>query len=217
MEGFNDDFLSRYADNSIFPIIRSCKKHRKLDFIGPIVGCPVGCNMAFRREVLERVGGFDENIRYSFEEEDLIERICGIGYKLILDPQVLILHRHRSNIRDLLKQSFKYGKGAGRLLKRPKNLKIVRRWFLISLFGLIQAILMAGFVTFMIMMKEWQILLVLLVSIPLPLFGLMMTYAYKARRNKEYKGIVIYPFIDLLRMLAFCSGEICGFVKMGRA
>lgn len=210
----DDDFLSKYADNSIFPVIRVQKKRKELDSIGPFAGCPVGCNMAFRREALEDVGSFDENIRYGFEEDELVERTCRTGYKLILDPEVLVLHKHRSNLRDVLQQAFKYGKGAGSLLKRAKNQKLVQRWFFIHLFGLIQAILTIGSIAFLIVMAEWKILfLVLLAMALLPLFGLVMFYAYRARRGKAYEIIVVYPFIDFLRMLAYCCGEICGFVK----
>jgi glycosyltransferase involved in cell wall biosynthesis len=214
VKGFDGDFLSKYADNSISPAIRACRKRKELDSIGPFAGCPVGCNMSFRREALEDVGGFDGNICYSFEEDELIERICRTNNKLILDPQVLVWHKHRSSLRDVLKQAFKYGKGAGSLLKRPKNQKLVLRWFFINLFGSIQAILMIGFMAFLIEMTKWEILfLVFFATALLPLFGLMMLYAYRARRSKEYKSIIVYPFFDFLRMLAFCSGEICGFIK----
>jgi len=210
----NDDFLSKYADNSIIPVMRTYKKHKQLDSVGSLVGCPVGCNMSFRRTAIEDAGGFDENVRYSFEEDELIERICRNGYKVTLDPQVIVWHKHRSNLKDLLKQTFKYGRGVGGLLKRPKNQKLVQRWFFITLIGLIQAILMAGFVAFTIMMAEWQILfLFLLATFILPLFGLVMFYAYRTRQSRDYKSIVIYPFIDFLRMLAFCSGIVWGFAK----
>ena len=214
VKGHNSHFLSRYADNSISPVIRACRKRKELDAIEPFAGCPVGCNMSFRRLTLEDVGGFDENICYSFEEDELIERVCRTGHKLILDPQVLVWHKHRSSLRDVLKQAFKYGKGAGSLLRRPKNQKLVQRWFFINLFGLIQTILTIGFMAFLIMTAELEILfLVLLATVFLPLVGLMMLYAYRARWSKEYNSIFVYPFIDFLRMLAFCSGEICGFVK----
>jgi len=214
VKGLNDDFFSRYADNSIFPMIRTLTKRKELDSIGPLAGCPVGCNMSFIREALEEAGGFDENIRYSFEEDELIERICRIGYKFILDPQVLVWHKHRSNLRGILNQAFKYGKGTGSLLKRPKNQKLVQRWFFINLLALIQATLTIGFIALLIMMVKWEIVfLALLATVLLPWFGLMMLYAYRVRRSKEYKSIFVYPFIDFLRMLAFCWGEVCGFVK----
>jgi glycosyltransferase involved in cell wall biosynthesis len=76
VKGFNDNFLSRYAGDSIFPVIRTCKKRKELDSIGPLAGCPVGCNMSFRRDALAHVSGFDEDIHYSFEEDELIERVC---------------------------------------------------------------------------------------------------------------------------------------------
>jgi glycosyltransferase involved in cell wall biosynthesis len=214
VRGLDDNFLSKYADNSIFPMIRTFKKRKELYSTGPFEGCPVGCNMSFRRDALEDVSGFDENIRYSFEEDELIERICKTGYKLILDPQVFVWHKHRSNLRDLLQQSFKYGKGMGRLLKRPKNQKLVQRWFFTTLFGLTQGILMIGVMALLITMAEWGLLLLVLsATVVLPLLALTVWYAYKAWHGKEYKSVVVYPFIDFLRMLAFFSGEICGLVK----
>jgi len=215
VKGLNNDFFSKYADNSIFPMIRTFEKRKELDSIGPLEGCPVGCNMSFRREALKDVGGFDESIRYSFEEDEIIERICRTGYKLILDSQVLVWHKHRSNLRDVLKQSFKYGKGTGSLLKRPKNQKLVRRWFFINLLGLLQAALTIGFVVFLIMTAKWEILfLVFLATILLPLLGIMTLYAHKALKSKEYKSILVYPFIDFLRALAFFSGEIINLLSI---
>jgi len=214
VKGHNSHFLSRYADNSISPVIRAYRKRKELDFIGPFAGCPAGCNMSFRRQALEDVGGFDENICYSFEEDELIERVCRIGHKLILDPQVLVWHKHRSSLGDVLKQAFKYGKGAGSLVKRPKNQKLVQRWFFINLLSLIQTILMIGLVAFLIMTAEWEILFfVFLATVLLPFFGLMMFYTYRARWSKDYDSIFVYPFIDFLRTLAFCAGNIYGFAK----
>jgi cellulose synthase/poly-beta-1,6-N-acetylglucosamine synthase-like glycosyltransferase len=214
VKGLNDDFLSKYADNSAFPLIRTFKKRKELYSTGPFEGCPVGCNMAFRRKAFEDAGGFDESIRYSFEEDEIIERICKTNYKLILDPQVLVWHKHRSNLKDILKQSFKYGKGTGKLLKRPKNQRLVQRWLFINISASIQIILIIGLVAFLITMAKWEVLfLIFFASVLLPLFGFMALYAYRAQRSKEYKSIFIYPLIDFLRALAFCSGEIYGFAK----
>jgi len=214
VKGPNDDFFSEYAEHSISPTIRMCKKRKELDSIGPFSGCPVGCNMSFRRAVLEDAGGFDESFRYSFEEDELIERICRAGHKLVLDPQVLVWHKHRSNLKELLKQAFKYGKGTGSLLERPKKEKLVQRWFIISLLSVIQAILILGFMVLMIMMGQWQILfLFLLAIVVLPFFGLAILYLYMTRRSKEYKSIIAYPLLDYLRMLSFCSGMVYGYIK----
>lgn len=205
VKGSNNNFFSKYADNSVSPVIRVCKKWKELDSIGPFSGCPVGCNMAFRRTVLMKVGGFDENIQYCFEEDELVERVCKAGYGVVLDPQVLVWHKHRAIFKNLLKQAFKYGKGTGRLLRRPKNQKLFLRWFFINSCALIQI---------MLLMAGWQILFLFSLAMFLvPVFLLMTIYACKTRLNGEYKNIFAYPLVDLSRMLAFLAGEICGFVR----
>jgi cellulose synthase/poly-beta-1,6-N-acetylglucosamine synthase-like glycosyltransferase len=214
VKGFSDDFFSRYADDSIFPVIRTCKKRKELNSTGPLAGAPVGCNMSFRREVFARVGGFDEYIQYSFEEDELVERVCKAGYRIVLDPQVLVWHKHRTTAKNLLKQAFKYGKGTGRLLKRPKNQNLVQRWFFINLCVTTQAIFTLGLVAFLVRVAEWQTLLTLsLAMLLLPLFALMTVYSFRARLKRNYRNIVAYPFIDILRILAFISGEVCGLVR----
>jgi len=214
VKGFSDAFFSKYADNSLFPIIRTFKKRKELHFASPFSGCPVGCNMAFRRKVLEEVDGFDESIRHSFEEDEIIERICRTGYKLILNPEALVWHKHRSNLKGVLKQSFKYGKGTGRLMKRPKNQRLVRRWFFINLVAMIQIILTIWFAALLIVMAKWEILfLVFFASILLPFLVVMTFYVFRAKRGRDYRSVFVYPFIDFLRAVAFALGEIHGFFE----
>ena len=53
---------------------------------------PYGCNMSFRRSILNKLGGFDEQIPPpGFEETDLGLRITKIG-KMIFSPDTLAYH-----------------------------------------------------------------------------------------------------------------------------
>lgn len=53
-----------------------------------------GCNMSFRRDILEQIGGFD--IRFNgtatFEEVDVSFRIHKLGYRLVFEPNAYIYH-----------------------------------------------------------------------------------------------------------------------------
>lgn len=53
-----------------------------------------GCNMSFRKRILERVGGFDENLigNAIFEEADLSVRVRSLGYKIVFDPEAEVQH-----------------------------------------------------------------------------------------------------------------------------
>jgi len=76
--------------------------------------------MAFRRKAAEEVGCFDESIQYGFDEVEFTERVCRAGYKMVLDPNVFVWHKHRSTLKEFLKQNFRYGRGSGLLLKRKR-------------------------------------------------------------------------------------------------
>ena len=52
----------------------------------------MGAALLVRREVFEKVGGFDENFFLWFEETDLLKRIEDKGYKIIYYPEAVVTH-----------------------------------------------------------------------------------------------------------------------------
>ncbi|MGO9956543.1 MAG: glycosyltransferase [Solirubrobacteraceae bacterium] len=75
-----------------------------------------GANMAFRREVLLAIGGFDERLGAGSpcaggEDLDAFVRILRAGYALSYEPAALVWHEHRSDDAALRKQMYAYGKG----------------------------------------------------------------------------------------------------------
>jgi GT2 family glycosyltransferase len=54
----------------------------------------IGCNMSFRRQALEHVGGFDTNYTLTNlrEETDLCIRVKKAGWRVIYDPSIAVLH-----------------------------------------------------------------------------------------------------------------------------
>lgn len=54
----------------------------------------IGCNMSFRRQALEQVGGFDANYTLTNlrEETDLCIRVKKAGWHVIYDPSIAVLH-----------------------------------------------------------------------------------------------------------------------------
>ena len=69
-----------------------------------------GCNMAFRREFLEQVGGFDPTFRVAGDDVDLCWRIQENGGTLGYHAAAMVWHRRRHTIRGYLKQQKGYGK-----------------------------------------------------------------------------------------------------------
>lgn len=56
------------------------------------VGYPAGCFILVRSELLKRLGGFDEQFFYYYEETDLCHRIWDAGYSVLYTPSVSITH-----------------------------------------------------------------------------------------------------------------------------
>jgi len=65
-----------------------------------IVKALPGCNFAIRKDIFEKVGGFDENydIGTAYREEtDLQVRISKLGYKLLFDPRISVIHGEKES------------------------------------------------------------------------------------------------------------------------
>jgi len=66
---------------------------RKKEYTEPVsVNFVNGAFMFFRRDVFEKVGGFDTNIFLYFEEMDICFRMRQLGFSSVLVPEAKILH-----------------------------------------------------------------------------------------------------------------------------
>jgi len=74
-------------------------------------------NCAFRKKILEKIDGFDENLR-NLEDFDLGLRARMQGWELSYSPKAIVWHRHRSNLKQLLKQHYFQGIGLAVLCKK---------------------------------------------------------------------------------------------------
>ena len=72
---------------------------------------------AYRRDVFERVGLFDEDLVGS-EDDEFNYRLRGQGGKLFLTPAIRSFYYGRSSLRALCKQYFRYGRGKVRVMRR---------------------------------------------------------------------------------------------------
>jgi GT2 family glycosyltransferase len=68
-----------------------------------------GCNMAFRRDRLEAIGGFDMQFRTAGDDVDVCWRLQERGWTLGFDPAALVFHNRRDSVRGYLRQQFGYG------------------------------------------------------------------------------------------------------------
>lgn len=80
----------------------------------------VGASMSFRRASLEEVGLFDERFAFGAEELELCYRLRQVRptVRFILESGARVTHHFRPSMRDTLRRSRAYGRGAGRLTRR---------------------------------------------------------------------------------------------------
>ncbi len=76
-----------------------------------------GCNMAFRRDALLAVGGFDPRFRVAGDDVDVCWRLQRRGWTLGFSAAAVVWHRRRPSIRAYLRQQVGYGRAEG-LLER---------------------------------------------------------------------------------------------------
>jgi len=205
---YEDNFLSRYADESIMPALRRFRRRKILENVEPPMNYPAGCNMAFRRDVFSKVGEFDEEIHYGFDEDEFVERVCRAGYKMVLDPKALVRHKHRTTLKGLLKQAFSYGKG-GMLLFKKKGIKDrFTKWNVIVLTAFLTWLSICFFLAFLSILHHVICFIILLLLSVLPFTILVVFYAWKRLKKNRLAGAIVYACLDVLRLFAYCSGEI---------
>ena len=69
-----------------------------------------GCNMAFRRDVLQQVGGCDPVYHAAGDDVDLCWRVQEAGGRLGFSPSAFVWHHRRNSVRMYWKQQQGYGK-----------------------------------------------------------------------------------------------------------
>ncbi len=81
-----------------------------------------GCNMAFRKDALEVVGGFDPIFRVAGDDVDLCWRLRDRGGVIGFSPAALVWHHRRNSIYKYWKQQAGYGRAEALLeSKRPEK------------------------------------------------------------------------------------------------
>lgn len=83
----------------------------------PRVPGVIGTNFAVRRDVAQRIGGFDARLRYYLDESDLILRLSAAGGRVAYAPQAQVHHqlaasRHRRTDR-VPRDLFEVGRSVG--------------------------------------------------------------------------------------------------------
>ena len=87
--------------------------------------------MAFRREVLEEIGGFDPIYRAAGDDVDVCWRLQERGHRIAFSPAAMVWHFRRNTVKAYVGQQRGYGKAEGLLyFKHPQRFNALgySRW-----------------------------------------------------------------------------------------
>ncbi|MDR3715055.1 MAG: glycosyltransferase [Puia sp.] len=105
--GFNKGYLPRLFDHRYF--LENLESGVRVWDIG------AGANMAFRREIFDLVGWFDERLDVGAAgcsgDSELWYRILAEGWNCLYLPHLFVYHHHRETDRELDRQLFSYMRG----------------------------------------------------------------------------------------------------------
>jgi len=74
-----------------------------------------GCNMAYRKDALVAIGGFDPHFRTAGDDVDICWRLQNRGWTIGFCPAAVVWHHRRNSIRAFWKQQYGYGKAEAQL------------------------------------------------------------------------------------------------------
>jgi glycosyltransferase involved in cell wall biosynthesis len=207
VEGYaKGSFLSTYMDETFFHA-KPNFKWRKVDKRLNLLQFPAGCNMAFRRDVLAKIDYFDERINYGFDDLIPVEEVGEIGFRIVLDPEVYVYHKHRTHLGEMLLQHFNYGRGGAKLMRAKRKVSKLAQWFTTYLISS----------TFSLALTSALLILGLLLNQRVPLeialgtftfFYAVLTVLYleTALRTRSLRKMLFYPILDITRGVVFTMG-----------
>ena len=155
-------------------------------------------NMAVKKEVFLASGGFNEGL-YPNEENELINRISGMGYKFIYSPDIKICRDRRKGIFKFMQQFYSYGEGRLNQMRTEGVLKNIQ--FLIPLCFLFYS----AFLFFV--GNEWLLRIPMFVYLTLAAIDSI----YLSLKNR--KNLVILPAIYLIMHFSYAFGMLSGICK----
>jgi succinoglycan biosynthesis protein ExoA len=159
---------------------------------------------AYKRDALQRVGEFDEELVRN-QDDEYNYRLRKLGGRILLSPEIGARYYSRSGFASLWKQYFEYGYWKVRVLqKHPRQMQ--PRQFLPPLFVLAWLALLLT-VPFL---KTSQLLLIGIVS---AYAALNLAFAVSAALRKELRLLPLIPIAFVVMHLAYGVGFLLGLVR----
>lgn len=159
---------------------------------------------AYRREVIEKVGNFNEQLLRT-EDNEYHYRVRQAGYKICYDPKIHSSYQTRNSLKRMLKQKYQNGFWIGKTIKKcPGCISI----FHLVPFGFVMAILAA--LVLMIFGIWWPIIAL---GIAYGAADLLMTVTAIISMKKRGLCCLLLPILFFLLHTSYGVGTLFGLVS----
>ncbi|MGH7410496.1 MAG: glycosyltransferase, partial [Candidatus Methylomirabilis sp.] len=152
--GFDEDGIGAVEGKTVaYPPVTSAERYRAMTrssshqgrHASPLAPYVSTANVAFRREVFDRIGLFDPRLEGALDNDFTVRFFQGTDLTLRYNPKAIVFLRHRRTGTDFFRQYMKYGRGLAMLrAKYPERLpwgwqQELRAWAAVGKFGLAAA------------------------------------------------------------------------------
>lgn len=170
-------------------------------------------NAAYRREVVEAVGGFDERLKFGGEDDFLAKKACKRG-SCSFAPAAVVTHKPRGNLRDIWKWFVRRGR-VDIFFTRIHDYESPRRYSLLTVLrsSLSIKFLLPVFVLLLVS-SAWSFIFIVLF---LPLFSAVQMGRYFGVWRKSgapLPCLVLIPIVKLTMDLAADWGRFRGMLRV---
>tara|TARA_B100001971_G_C18224922_1_gene559705 strand:+ start:865 stop:1863 length:999 start_codon:yes stop_codon:yes gene_type:complete len=94
--GINISYIGRFTSSGVYSIGGSLKQSSSIKRLFS-VDILSTCNASVRKNVVDLIGGFDQNFIYNHEDGDLFIRIKEKGYSILFSPRAIVYHHVNPN------------------------------------------------------------------------------------------------------------------------
>ncbi|MFX0134625.1 MAG: glycosyltransferase [Candidatus Hodarchaeota archaeon] len=145
------------------------------------------CNVMYKKEILERVGGFNHKL-ITADDEELDYRIKKIGYKILYTPFAKVYHYRRPTWRKFIEMAWNYGIGRMQVIKLHSDMA---RWFhLVPSFiiSLIFSLILLSYFNNLLLLLDLAILII--GGIAISLLSLSLNIKHKKKNFLTILGLL---------------------------
>lgn len=187
------------AENSLFgSSINKSRRSKQKEYVKTMF------HAAYRREVFQKAGGFNENLLRT-EDNEIHYRIRKNGYRLCYDPEIVSYQYARGSLRRMIKQKYGNGYWIGLTLGVCPGC--------ISIYHLVPFAFIMGIIltTALALFGLWQ-----LAALMWALYGIfaVTNTVLIITNDKFYPQTLLLPFIFLILHISYGWGTLVGLIKM---